>query len=145
MRICAVILPSGSKSMKLSKSPVGVSCCLQYNEPGSRTGRKSPKVNPADSDAPPQLPAWMSEQLLQSLTSVLLELPFSRRAETEADLIGIKLMVGAESWLSSIWSMWDSYHQQLLYLCGLSCYGALLYHATIAIVIGHCVLIALIL
>lgn len=30
----------------------------------------------------------MSEQLLRSLTSVLLELPFSRRAETEADLIG---------------------------------------------------------
>jgi hypothetical protein len=31
----------------------------------------------------------MSEQLLQSLSSVLLELPFSRRAETEADLIGV--------------------------------------------------------
>ena len=30
----------------------------------------------------------MSEQLLRSLTNVLLELPFSRRAETEADLIG---------------------------------------------------------
>lgn len=39
-------------------------------------------------DAPPQLPSWMSEQLLRSLTNVLLELPFSRRAETEADLIG---------------------------------------------------------
>lgn len=37
---------------------------------------------------PPQLPAWMSDQMVQSLTSVLLELPFSRRAETEADLIG---------------------------------------------------------
>jgi predicted Zn-dependent protease len=34
----------------------------------------------------------MSEQLLRSLTNVLLELPFSRRAETEADLIGLKLM-----------------------------------------------------
>lgn len=40
------------------------------------------------SDAPPQLPSWMSEELLRSLTNVLLELPFSRRAETEADLIG---------------------------------------------------------
>jgi hypothetical protein len=39
-------------------------------------------------DAPPQLPSWMSEELLRSLTNVLLELPFSRRAETEADLIG---------------------------------------------------------
>uniref|UniRef100_A0A383VI33 Peptidase M48 domain-containing protein n=1 Tax=Tetradesmus obliquus TaxID=3088 RepID=A0A383VI33_TETOB len=46
----------------------------------------------ADPDAPPQLPPWMSEQLLRSLTNVLLELPFSRRAETEADLIGLKLM-----------------------------------------------------
>lgn len=35
----------------------------------------------------------MSEDLLRSLSNVLLELPFSRRAETEADLIGIKLMV----------------------------------------------------
>jgi predicted Zn-dependent protease len=34
----------------------------------------------------------MSEELLRSLTNVLLELPFSRRAETEADLIGLKLM-----------------------------------------------------
>jgi hypothetical protein len=34
----------------------------------------------------------MSEQLLRSLTNVVLELPFSRRAETEADLIGLKLM-----------------------------------------------------
>ncbi|KAI8469119.1 MAG: hypothetical protein J3K34DRAFT_424786 [Monoraphidium minutum] len=34
----------------------------------------------------------MSDQMVQSLTSVLLELPFSRRAETEADLIGLKLM-----------------------------------------------------
>ena len=32
--------------------------------------------------------SWMSEQLLRNLTNVLLELPFSRRAETEADLIG---------------------------------------------------------
>jgi hypothetical protein len=39
-------------------------------------------------DAPPQLPSWMSEEILRSLSNVLLELPFSRRAETEADLIG---------------------------------------------------------
>lgn len=68
---------------------------VQYNDPSYNKGRKQPRVSPADNDAPPQLPAWMSEELLQSLSSVLLELPFSRRAETEADLIGIKLMVGA--------------------------------------------------
>lgn len=44
------------------------------------------------SPAADELPAWMSQQLLSKLTSVLLELPFSRRAETEADLIGLKLM-----------------------------------------------------
>lgn len=35
-----------------------------------------------------KLPVWMSDEMVQSLTNVLLELPFSRRAETEADLIG---------------------------------------------------------
>ena len=34
----------------------------------------------------------MSEEVLKTLSGVLLELPFSRRAETEADLIGLKLM-----------------------------------------------------
>jgi len=41
-----------------------------------------------------QLPAWMDERMVASLTSVLLELPFSRRAETEADLIGASDVVG---------------------------------------------------
>jgi hypothetical protein len=48
---------------------------------------------------PPQLPVWMSEQMIASLTSVLLELPFSRRAETEADLIGESPF----GWLGRLW------------------------------------------
>ncbi|KIZ05322.1 peptidase M48, Ste24p [Monoraphidium neglectum] len=40
----------------------------------------------------PQLPVWMSQDMVDRLTAILLELPFSRRAETEADLIGLKLM-----------------------------------------------------
>lgn len=42
--------------------------------------------------AGPPLPPWMDERIVSALTSVLLELPFSRRAETEADLIGLKVM-----------------------------------------------------
>lgn len=38
------------------------------------------------------LPGWLGERLAQTLSSLLVTLPFSRRAETEADLIGVKLM-----------------------------------------------------
>ena len=38
------------------------------------------------------LPGWLGERLAQTLSALLVTLPFSRRAETEADLIGVKLM-----------------------------------------------------
>jgi hypothetical protein len=56
--------------------------------------------------APPQLPAWMSERMVKSLTSVLLELPFSRRAETEADLIGARAQAGGGGWCCGMGGEW---------------------------------------
>jgi hypothetical protein len=53
-----------------------------------------PSIPNPELEAPPPdpLPGWMTEQLLATFSRLLLELPFSRRAETEADLIGLKLM-----------------------------------------------------
>eukprot|EP00879_Flechtneria_rotunda_P011443 GHRR01011953.1.p1 GENE.GHRR01011953.1~~GHRR01011953.1.p1 ORF type:complete len:282 (+),score=105.25 GHRR01011953.1:421-1266(+) len=59
----------------------------QQQKQHKRGGQQGPA-----GDEPPQPPSWMSEKLLATLSNVLLELPFSRRAETEADLIGLKLM-----------------------------------------------------
>lgn len=38
-------------------------------------------------------PRWASEEVVQLLQRILLELPFSRRAEAEADLVALKLMM----------------------------------------------------
>jgi Zn-dependent protease with chaperone function len=55
--------------------------------PGGGGGLPSPLPVPAGA-----LPGWLGERLAQTLSSLLVTLPFSRRAETEADLIGVKLM-----------------------------------------------------
>jgi Zn-dependent protease with chaperone function len=58
--------------------------------PGTRGGGGGlPSPMPVPAGA---LPGWLGERLAQTLSSLLVTLPFSRRAETEADLIGVKLM-----------------------------------------------------
>jgi Zn-dependent protease with chaperone function len=54
---------------------------------GGGGGLPSPVPVPAGA-----LPGWLGERLAQTLASLLVTLPFSRRAETEADLIGVKLV-----------------------------------------------------
>lgn len=54
---------------------------------GGRGGLPAPMPIPSGA-----LPGWLGERLAQTLSSLLVTLPFSRRAETEADLIGVKLM-----------------------------------------------------
>jgi hypothetical protein len=72
----------------------------------------------ADPSAPPVLPSWMSEHLLHTLTNVLLELPFSRRAETEADLIGERVRVEhVQRWRSSVARRGRRGHSMLQPLC----------------------------
>lgn len=56
---------------------------------GGGRGGGLPSPMPIPSGA---LPGWLGERLAQTLSSLLVTLPFSRRAETEADLIGVKLM-----------------------------------------------------
>eukprot|EP00878_Enallax_costatus_P029878 GHUV01032444.1.p1 GENE.GHUV01032444.1~~GHUV01032444.1.p1 ORF type:complete len:240 (+),score=71.55 GHUV01032444.1:428-1147(+) len=96
-RLVSEVAPDGSEQQGLPAGAMGAGYYpsipkadvppIQYDIPG-----KGHQKGARQNDAPPQLPPWMNEDLLRSLSNVLLELPFSRRAETEADLIGIKLM-----------------------------------------------------
>ena len=61
--------------------------------PGARGGGRGGSGLPSPLPVPAgALPGWLGERLAQTLSSLLVTLPFSRRAETEADLIGVKLM-----------------------------------------------------